>query len=183
MEMKWMRLLLLVSAFVVGCAYQAPYVIGPPPDISPPPTIEKQPPIVVEKSTPAEVEKVSTKAPPPIVEREPWRPSPTMLYGDPSRGYVHNLTENKFIRGWWMPKKTEARPSQPPDFELPPGGVKEFFLSPPGKHWLYIEGYYFTQRGEQSAGWNTFQVEVTSRINYDGWYGWRVVIYDGHFRY
>lgn len=163
-----MRIFVIMTALVVlvGCAYQAPYVIGAP-DISPPVVIEKQP-VVMEKT--------------PGVERYPWQPSPTQLYGDPSLGYVHNVTDNKFVRGWWTLKKSEGRPSQPPDFELAPGFIREFHL-PPGKNWLYIEGYYFTQQGENSAGWNTFQVEVTSRINYDGWYGWQMVIYDGHFRY
>ena len=130
-------------------------------------------PGVVEKAPPS-VEKTSPT--------EPWRPSPTQLYGDPSLGYVANMTDNKFVRGWWTSAKAEGRPLQPPDFELAPGFIREFYL-PLGKNWLYVEGYYFTQRGEQSAGWNTFQVEVTSRLYYDGHYGWRVIIYGGHFRY
>lgn len=169
--MKW---LLLVLVVVVGCAYQAPYVIRSP-DIFPPPMVEKQPPVVVGKTPSAVVEE------PP--SRPAWQPSPTQLYGDPSRGYVHNMTINKFVRGWWMLTRPEKKPSQPPDFELAPGFRQEFYLSPPGKHGLYIEGIYFTQRGESSAGWNFFEVEVSSRLNYDGQYGWQVILYEGYFRY
>lgn len=175
------RLLSFFVLFLIGCAYQAPYVIKEPPS-APPPVVEKQPPTGVVKEPPPVMERqpplVTEKVPPPPT----WGPSPTQLYGDPSRGFVQNLTDNKVVRGWWTFSRVEKKPVQPPDFELWPGFIQEFHLSP-GKHWLYVEGVYFTQRGENPAGWNTFQIGVTSRIYYDGHYGWRVIIYDGHFRY
>jgi len=149
-----------VAFLLVGCATQTPFAIREP----------AGPPLKVSGD-----HQILGLAVSPI-------PSPTALYGDPTLGYVQNIAQNKIIKAWWVASKTEGRPLHPPDFELAPGWVREFYL-PPGKNWLYIEGYYPTQRGEVPAGWNVFEVTVASHLQWDGHYGWRVVITDWHFRY
>jgi len=110
----------------------------------------------------------------------PAPPSATSLYGDPTRGFVHNRS-NFFLRCWWA--SSNGKPDAKPNFEIAPGFVWEGNLQPGGYKWLYIEAIAATGKGMFRVGWKTFEIYPYNQPLISGWYGWQVYVNSGDFPY
>jgi hypothetical protein len=111
----------------------------------------------------------------------PSPPSAIELYGDATRGFVHNRS-NFFLRCWWA-NSEGGKAGAKPNFEIAPGFIWEGRVAPGGYKWLYIEAVAATGNGMARVGWKTFQVQPCTQPLIFGWYGWAVYVDSGCFPY